>query len=112
MLSPGNVVITRNWDLFIEWYASIRGIRLRLGGWPSDTNLTLIKLHGSVDWTESRFPKRGIRITSADAVFRIRAVENMRKSWQFIKVRRANSTSSVTPSRSTTWRFERFCAPA
>ena len=57
MLRPGNVVITSNWDLFVEWYASCREIRLRLGGYPHDKTLTLIKLHGSVDWTESRFRK-------------------------------------------------------
>jgi hypothetical protein len=106
MLKPGNVVVTSNWDLFVEWYACCRGIRLRLGGWPHDSTLTLIKLHGSLDWTEQRFrkdgygdgdyavlrelqnssPPRGIKIKSGD-MLRIRAVENMSKSWQFIKAR-------------------------
>jgi hypothetical protein len=49
ILSPGNIVITSNWDLFVEWYAACRGIRLRLGGNLHDSVLTLIKLHGSVD---------------------------------------------------------------
>lgn len=48
----GNVVVTSNWDLFVEWYACCRNIRLRLGGAGDDSTLTLIKLHGSVDWTE------------------------------------------------------------
>ena len=106
MLQPGNVVITSNWDLFVEWYAHCRGTRLRLGGTPTDTTLTVIKLHGSIDWTEQRFRKVGttvadyavvrelqnsnppytIKIKSGD-MLRIRAIENMSKSWQFIKAR-------------------------
>ena len=106
MFAPGNVVITSNWDLFVESYASLRGIRLRLGGWPADNTLTLLKLHGSVDWTEQRFRKAGnqdtdfsvlrelqnsrpsyrFKIRSGD-MLRIHAVENMRRSWQFIKAR-------------------------
>lgn len=106
VLAPGNVVITSNWDLFIEWYAKRRGIRLRLGGQPNDTTLTLLKLHGSLDWSEQAYrkpgnpgsdyavlrelqnskPPRGIRIKAGD-MLRIRAVENMNRSWQFIKAR-------------------------
>jgi hypothetical protein len=106
MLSPGNVVITSNWDLVVEWYAHSRGIRLRLGGWPNDQTLTLIKLHGSVDWTEQQLRREGfpdndysvlrelqnsrpsyrIKLKSGD-MLRIHAVENMSKSWQFIKAR-------------------------
>jgi hypothetical protein len=106
MLRPGNVVITSNWDLFVEWYASCQDLRLRLGGVPDDNALTLIKLHGSVDWTEPRFRKPGttdqdfavlrelqnsrppytIKIKPGD-MLRVRAVENMSKSWQFIKAR-------------------------
>lgn len=59
MFAPGNIVITSNWDLFVEWYAHRRGIRLRLGGPINDSTLTLLKLHGSVDWTEQRFRKPG-----------------------------------------------------
>jgi SIR2-like protein len=106
IVRPGNVIITSNWDLLIEWYASCRGTRLRLGGAPEDKTLTLIKLHGSVDWTEQRFRKAGtsdddyavlrelqnsrppytIKIKAGD-MLRVRAVENMSKSWQFIKAR-------------------------
>jgi hypothetical protein len=106
MLSPGNVVITSNWDLFVEWYAHCRSIRLRLGGVPHDNTLTLIKLHGSVDWTEPRYRKPATsdgdfavlrelqnsrppyRINIGGAgMLRVRAVENLSKSWQFIKAR-------------------------
>lgn len=98
-------MITTNWDLLLEKYARARGIPLRLGGEPSDTVFTLIKLHGSVDWslrTELRagadfyVPIRqlqntarphSIDLTKADQVVRIRAIENMKRSWQRIKTR-------------------------
>jgi hypothetical protein len=105
MLKPGNVVITSNWDLFVEWYARNRSVRLRLGGDPEDQTLTLLKLHGSLDWTEPRYRKPGyvdadyavlrelqnsrpypIKLKSSD-MLRVRAVENLSKSWQFIKAR-------------------------
>lgn len=106
MFKPGNVVITSNWDLFVEWYAHCRAIRLRLGGELHDSTLTLIKLHGSVDWTEQRFrkskskrdysvlrelqnsiPSYTINTVEPEDMLRIHAVENMKKSWQFIKAR-------------------------
>ena len=104
MLKPGNVVITSNWDLCVEWFAFSRGIRLRLGGAPDDRTLVLIKLHGSLDWTEPGFRKAGssdadfsvlrelqntnrpYRIDQAE-MLRVHAVENMSRSWQFIKAR-------------------------
>ena len=52
VVRPGNVIVTSNWDLLIEWYAACRGIPLRLGGSPDDGNVALIKLHGSVDCTQ------------------------------------------------------------
>ena len=106
ILQPGNVIVTSNWDLFVEWYATRRNIRLRLGGAPHDATLTLIKLHGSVDWTEPGFRNTGYPNADysalrelqnstppyaigikADDMLRIRAVENMGRSWQFIKAR-------------------------
>jgi hypothetical protein len=106
MLKPGHVIVTSNLDLFVEWYAACRNIRLRLGGVLGDSTLTLIKLHGSLDWTESGFRKSGYpnadyavvrELQNAsrpraieiepDDMLRIRAVENMSKSWQFIKAR-------------------------
>jgi hypothetical protein len=103
---PGNIIVTSNWDLFIEWYAKCRNVRLRLGGSPDSATLTLIKLHGSVDWTEASYRKSGYpgseyavlrELQNASALYpikikpvdmlRIRAVENMSKSWQFIKAR-------------------------
>jgi hypothetical protein len=107
IITPGHVIITSNWDLFVEHYAAQRGIPLRLGGKPGDGHVTLLKLHGSTDWThrQHRRPARPdadfaplremqnaarrhtITITSDDVVLRIRAVENMSRSWQFIKAR-------------------------
>jgi hypothetical protein len=106
IIRPGNVIITSNWDPLVEHYARVRGIPLRLGGRPSDHQLTLIKLHGSIDWTarDERRPDqptadfaairelqnspRSYSVSIAgERVLRIRAVENMNRSWQFIKAR-------------------------
>ena len=51
LIQPGNVIVTSNWDLLVEKAAAVRGVPLRLSGAPSDTRLTLLKLHGSIDWT-------------------------------------------------------------
>src|SRR5262245_19938991 len=53
IIRSGRFILTSNWDVFIEYYASVRDVPLRLGGEPSDDHLTLIKLHGSVDWTHA-----------------------------------------------------------
>jgi hypothetical protein len=106
IIKPGQVIITSNWDIFVEHYAACRGIPLRLGGQPSDGHVTLIKLHGSIDWTRREHRAAGwpdadfaalrelqnlgsgrsIKI-SAEKVLRIRAVEHMNRSWQLIKAR-------------------------
>ena len=101
----GNVVITTNWDLFIEWYAKTRNVAMRLGGEPSDSVFTLIKLHGSVDWSlrkelrvgaQEWVPVRELQNTARsysvpptadDKVVRLLALENMNRNWQFIKAR-------------------------
>jgi hypothetical protein len=107
IIQPGRVIITSNWDLFVEYYAGLRNVPLRLGGQPSGNHVTLLKLHGSVDWThasdrrdrpdadfaalrEMQNPKRSWTVPIAgEDVLRIRAVENMARSWQFIKARTA-----------------------
>jgi hypothetical protein len=106
IVKTGQVVITSNWDLFVEHYARERRIPLRLGGIPSDDHVTLIKLHGSIDWTTPEYRvswrpdedfavlremhnpavHRTIAIKTED-VLRIKALENMNRSWQFIKAR-------------------------
>jgi hypothetical protein len=106
IIKPGHVIITSNWDVFVEHYAAIRGVPLRLGGEPDDGHVTLIKLHGSVDWTRREHRSTGwpdadfaalremqnptYRRTIAipgEKVLRIRAIENMNRSWQLIKAR-------------------------
>ncbi|MGH3427756.1 MAG: hypothetical protein ACRDQZ_09350 [Mycobacteriales bacterium] len=106
IIKPGHVIITSNWDVFVEHYAASRGIPLRLGGQPDEGHVTLIKLHGSIDWTRrehraANWPdadfaalrelqnlngRRGIKIPG-EKVLRIRAVEHMNRSWQLIKAR-------------------------
>ena len=95
----------RQWQNGETYHAHCRKIRLRVGGSPHDRTLTLIKLHGSLDWTEQRFrksdsdagyavlrelqnssPPYRIRIKPGD-MLRVRAVENMTRSWQFVKAR-------------------------
>jgi len=50
MLTPGNFVVTSNWDLLIERYAKIREIPLRLSGTGGSDEVAVLKLHGSIDW--------------------------------------------------------------
>jgi hypothetical protein len=106
IVQPGRVIITSNWDLFVEHYAAVRGVPLRLGGQPDDDHVTLLKLHGSVDWThrdhrrhdqpdedfaalrEMQNPTRPWTVAiTEEEVLRIRALENRNRSWQFIKAR-------------------------
>lgn len=51
LLQPGNFVITTNWDLHLERCAAHFGVplRYRIGQHP-DRQVTLLKLHGSIDW--------------------------------------------------------------
>ncbi len=128
LVQPGRVIITSNWDIFVERYARLRRIPLRLGGQPGDRYVTLIKLHGSVDWThrdqrratwpDSDFAAlREIQNSNRtwtvpigpEEVLRIRAIENMARSWQFVKARTTRplmitmslgKTSDMQPIRS------------
>lgn len=99
VVQPGNIVITSNWDVLIERCASIREVPVRLTGTGAEDELTLLKLHGSIDWclgqrirpfarsanfamlNECLFPARRYRPslpgTNArkDLVIRIRALE-------------------------------------
>ncbi len=54
VVQPGVIVITTNWDLLIEAVARAKNVPLRrslptMSG-MRDKQLTLLKLHGSVDW--------------------------------------------------------------
>lgn len=106
IIRPGNVIVTSNWDLLVECYAALRGIPLRLGGTLHEDNVTLVKLHGSLDWSQRAYLRGSASINEFavlrelqnsrsgrkiplghDDVLRARAVENMSRSWQFIKAR-------------------------
>lgn len=52
IIQPGNIVVTSNWDFLLERACIRRKIPFRLR-WRSDDNnaLTILKLHGSIDWT-------------------------------------------------------------
>ena len=49
MVQPGNIVITTNWDTLVERAAEARGVRYRLCGVPAESELLVLKLHGSID---------------------------------------------------------------
>lgn len=53
IVQPGNIVVTSNWDFGIEHYARLRGIPVRWRG-HRDSELVVLKLHGSIDWTLGR----------------------------------------------------------
>ena len=55
MVRPGHVIITSNWDVLIEHFAQLNGIPLRLASRSrkfSEHEVTLLKLHGSIDWCQ------------------------------------------------------------
>ncbi|WP_155997136.1 hypothetical protein [Thioalkalivibrio sp. ALMg3] len=104
MLQPGHVVITSNWDYLIERACIRRGVPFRLQ-WANDLSaLTILKLHGSVDWTEKKYAKKpwGLRnyfrledlinprrqrhdSVSSKHLARSHAVENWTRGYQVIK---------------------------
>lgn len=128
IVQPGNIVITSNWDPLIERLASIRGVPVRLTGTGAEDELTLLKLHGSVDWclgqhvrrvpksrggrledqyamlNECLFPIRRYRPrlppwnAREDVVFRIRAQEFWKKGPFFI-LNRTREPYMVTMAR-------------
>lgn len=53
IVKPGNIIITSNWDVLIEHYASLTNTPLRLTSSTrhfSENEVALLKLHGSIDW--------------------------------------------------------------
>lgn len=57
LVRPGNVVITSNWDYLIERSCSRRGVPYRLRWYQDESTVTVLKLHGSVDWTKKENAK-------------------------------------------------------
>ncbi len=53
MVSPGNIIVTSNWDTLIEHFAELNQIPLRLTSRSRHfdaSEVSLLKLHGSLDW--------------------------------------------------------------
>lgn len=106
VVQPGNVVITTNWDLVIERFASLKDIDVRRTGTPGASYLLLLKLHGSIDWSEwarrkfvasdhqedfavlREFKNRLLLPADSDSeIVRIRAIEHWSRCWQRISAR-------------------------
>ncbi|MCA9847826.1 MAG: SIR2 family protein [Dehalococcoidia bacterium] len=102
LFDPGNVIITTNWDFLLEAYAIEQGHRFRYQRHQEhDNHATILKLHGSVDWTLSNSRKRtdedsryaglghlvgsGAYAFGDQNVLRIRALEEPGRAWQRIK---------------------------
>jgi hypothetical protein len=123
VVKPGNIVITSNWDVLIERCARIRKIPVRLSGTGRGNELTLLKLHGSIDWclgqhmrrlfsnpksyamlneclfAERRYrPSLPSRKDRRDLVVRIRALERWSRAGTQIRVR-ATEPYMVTMAR-------------
>ena len=58
MIRRGNVIVTTNWDTLIERACNARDVPYRLWGAPADSELTILKLHGSIDWLLRKDAKR------------------------------------------------------
>jgi hypothetical protein len=106
MVQPGNVIVTTNWDLVVERFAALAGVRLKLAGSPDDSSVLLLKLHGSVDWLDWQARKkrdgnlsadyavlrettRRLALPAVDAqeVIRVRTNEYWSRCWQRISGR-------------------------
>ncbi len=117
VVRPGNIVTTSNWDLVIERYAHLKNTPLRYSG-NRETELVLLKLHGSIDWclgadragypdgdyaalTEQVFSARPYRRRvpkAANTIVRVRAMESWSDAWRKIKSR-ADELFMVTMAR-------------
>lgn len=122
VVQRGKVVITSNWDPLIERYAALRSVPIRLGGTGDDSELVLLKLHGSIDWTLGRdmrrpgttlgyamlnerlnptrpyTPKIPGRDARKNLLVRVRMLENWSKAWSWL-TSRTSSPHMVTMAR-------------
>jgi hypothetical protein len=78
MIQRGNVVITTNWDTIVERAAEARGVPFRLSGLPSDSELLLLKLHGSIDWLRPADAKKPVGTVAYAALDELRASHRAR----------------------------------
>lgn len=58
IIQPGNLVITSNWDYLIERACVRREVPFRLQWNGDESAVNILKLHGSVDWTEKSHSKQ------------------------------------------------------
>lgn len=122
VLTPGNVIVTSNWDVLLERYAKLQRIPLRLTGTGDDEEVVLLKLHGSIDWCLGRHmtwaastsdyamlnerlnPSRSYtpslpgKRERQDLPLRIRALENWSSGWRVLRSR-ASEPQMVTMAR-------------
>lgn len=83
MLKPGHVVITSNWDPLLERFAALNNIPLRLATSSrefSNEEITLLKLHGSVDWCKMRDRTSGYADDQYASLTELRQARNPRRS--------------------------------
>lgn len=101
MIQKGNVVVTTNWDTVVERAAEARGVPYRHCGPPTDSELLVLKLHGSIDWLQPGAAKKKVG-TVAYA-----HLEDLRGS-QRARQRPVTSTTSLIRTRlgnpGATWR--------
>jgi hypothetical protein len=111
MVQPGHIIITSNWDLLVETFCRAKGLPLRRASINrkfDEGEVTLLKLHGSIDWCqvsareagygdeefaalrELQFasPYRMALPTDQDSIVRIREAP-LNQAWQKIKSRSA-----------------------
>lgn len=104
MIRPGSTVITTNWDNLVERIAEARRIPYRLSGKPRASELTILKLHGSIDWMKPIAAKKPVgtvayahindlcggrrdrpgKVTTAASIIRTR-IDNAGAQWRTIK---------------------------
>jgi hypothetical protein len=111
LVQPGNIVVTSNWDVAIERYASHKEVPVRFSGY-AEGELVVLKLHGSVDWTlfasgfvkpDTDYAVLSERVTQnrpytaplpshderSGTIFRTRVLNNWNEAWRFLSSRTA-----------------------
>jgi hypothetical protein len=72
-IQPNNVIITSNWDFLLERAAQRRGVPFRLRWYDDESAVTILKLHGSADWTAKEKAKKA---WSTDNYYRLKDLVN------------------------------------
>ena len=122
MFEPGNVIITSNWDFLLEAYAVSHAHRFAYQRRANHADLaTVLKLHGSIDWTLARdrkgaypdsdyarlgqmvgTPGGASQVEDGAEVIRIRALEQLSRAWQHVRARTSEPLMiTMAPGKST-----------